>query len=311
MRNEEQRDQGGRDTHTKIEKERFKSMRFLLDCVTCCGFGYGAPRSPVCITPSAFSRNLCDERNSLVSRPPPSRRRRRRKQRGRLYSTPDWKPSLGSICEDDVVPQRCDSVKSERGGKRKTADAAVHYRVNNIDYVFSAMLHVSRYLQRKLKQKRRYRKRRHLCYRIEHNIHVEIGLEVDDVQAQADAVGEALSVGGGDGGHELGGLGDSASDEVPSGGFGDEGDDEEEEEEGGDGGGDVESAPLGEDVGDGGEEGDAGGEEVEGGHAGGASLGGAHGLGGEDEGAEADAAGAEAGEEAEEEVGGVVRRESR
>lgn len=60
-----------------------------------------------------------------------------------------------------------------------------------------------------------------------------------------------------------------------------------------------------------GEGGDAGGEEVEGGHACHAALGRADGFGGEDEGAEADPARAEAGEEAEEGVGVVVRAEGR
>lgn len=113
-------------------------------------------------------------------------------------------------------------------------------------------------------------------------------------------------VGGGDIRHEFCGVGDSSSDEVPPGRFGDKGDDEEEEEKGREGRGEVERAPLWEEEGGGREKGDAGGEEVEGGHASRAALGGADGLGGEDEGAEADAAGAEAGEEAEEEVGEVV-----
>lgn len=126
------------------------------------------------------------------------------------------------------------------------------------------------------------------------------------VEGENGGVGEVAAVGFGDGGHQIGGMGDSAADEEPSGGLGDEGEDEEEEEEGGNRGGDVEMAPWFEGVGYGGEEGDAGGEEVEGGHSGDAALGGADGLGGEDEGAEADAAGAESGEEAEECVDPVV-----
>lgn len=115
-----------------------------------------------------------------------------------------------------------------------------------------------------------------------------------------------LAVGGGDGGHEFHGFANSASDEVPSRGFGDEREDDDEEDEGGDRGGNVESTPFLEDVGDAGEEGNAGGKEVEGGHAGGATLRGSNGLSGEYEGAEANAAGAEAGEEAEDDVGPVV-----
>ena len=115
-----------------------------------------------------------------------------------------------------------------------------------------------------------------------------------------------VAVGGCDGGHDLHGLFDSSSHKVPPWGLGDEGKDEEDEDEGGQGGGEVEVPPCWEEVGNAGEERDAGGEEVEGGHAGGAAHCGPHGLGGEDEGAEANAAGAEAGEDAEDDVGPVV-----
>lgn len=126
------------------------------------------------------------------------------------------------------------------------------------------------------------------------------------VEGENNTSWKVVTVGGGNGGHDFHGLRFSSSYEVPSRGLRDEGEDEDEEDEGGEGGDYVEIAPCGEDVGKDGEEGDAGGEEVEGGHANCTPHFGAHRLGGEDEGAEADATGAAAGEEAEEDVEGVV-----
>lgn len=97
-----------------------------------------------------------------------------------------------------------------------------------------------------------------------------------------------------------------AADEVPARGFGEGGEDKDDEGKGRERGGDVERTPGGrEGCGHGGKDDDACGEEVEDGHACCGSTGWADGLGGKDEGGGAHGAGEEAGEGAEDEVGGV------
>ncbi|KAA8523760.1 hypothetical protein F0562_010183 [Nyssa sinensis] len=113
-------------------------MRFFLEFVSCCG--YACRSSDPTATPSPPP----DETRSLVHSPPPSQPntcRYRRRKRGRVAvsrsgSVVEWRPSLGAISEDNVVPEkeRPEAVRSERILKRKVASTArVHVRTYSDD----------------------------------------------------------------------------------------------------------------------------------------------------------------------------------
>lgn len=114
-------------------------MKFFLEFVACCGLpltdSSSAPTAPA---PGA------EESKSLVK----SSRERQRKKRGRLSqsgsasaasASAEWKPSLYSISEDNVIiAKRGDDRKAEaqRVVKRKSGpgNAGVHVRSFNDDY---------------------------------------------------------------------------------------------------------------------------------------------------------------------------------
>ncbi|KAI4322842.1 hypothetical protein L6164_022497 [Bauhinia variegata] len=104
-------------------------MRFFLEFVSCCG----SPSEPAVM--ERASLELRKETSTLV----PAVRYNRRKKRGRAAQ--DWRPSLGSISEDNDPPQRerevprNGTVRSEREAKRKSASPAkVRCRSYNDDF---------------------------------------------------------------------------------------------------------------------------------------------------------------------------------
>ncbi|KAJ7948514.1 Serine/threonine-protein kinase MRCK gamma like [Quillaja saponaria] len=108
-------------------------MRFFLEFVPCCG--HVITRRTVEATSSPPSS---EERRSLV----PLSRSLRRRKRGRQnsMSSADWKPSLGSISEDNVVAEKVDERNGASGSDRKVkrksgSDDRVHNRTYNDDYV--------------------------------------------------------------------------------------------------------------------------------------------------------------------------------
>ncbi|XP_061348801.1 uncharacterized protein LOC133294168 isoform X2 [Gastrolobium bilobum] len=95
-------------------------MRFFLDFVSCCGCAV-------------------DPTNNLVP-PPPSQALRSKKR-----DAPHWRPSLGSISEDNAPPQRERGTVASGGDlKRRSSTRAVaaatakaHHRYYSVDYDYS------------------------------------------------------------------------------------------------------------------------------------------------------------------------------
>ncbi|KAH0986807.1 hypothetical protein GBA52_014205 [Prunus armeniaca] len=93
-------------------------MKFLLEFVSCCGIA-----RPATIGEQA---PLSEETSSLVPR-----RMRRRRKRGRLGNSgstspnsAEWRPSLTSISEDNVVAMVVDrTAEVERAVKRKSGQS--------------------------------------------------------------------------------------------------------------------------------------------------------------------------------------------
>lgn len=108
-------------------------MRFFLEFVSCCGTT--TQRTAVQTTTAE------EEERSLV---PTFSLTRRQRKRGKLgataaAATPEWRPSLGAISEDNIVPPRArsDGVRNGKFGperevcKRSAAAGAaakVHHR---------------------------------------------------------------------------------------------------------------------------------------------------------------------------------------
>ncbi|THG02151.1 uncharacterized protein LOC114294438 [Camellia sinensis] len=101
-------------------------MKSLLEFVTCCG---SAPSRPDPLR--------AKERQFLVlpssrqrQRQRPSRGRYQNRKRGSSGSSADWRPSLGAILEDNVVPEsererwRSMNAGSERMLKRKVSSSS-------------------------------------------------------------------------------------------------------------------------------------------------------------------------------------------
>ncbi|KAF7822825.1 uncharacterized protein G2W53_020969 [Senna tora] len=117
-------------------------MRFFLEFVSCWGPTTQRP------TPHHTTTSAQEEIRSLV--PPSNSRTRHRKKRGRLGASaapPEWRPSLGSISETNIVPQRGDGrngkVGPEREVKRKSdAAAKASYGSNDYTTIFSDAIYV-------------------------------------------------------------------------------------------------------------------------------------------------------------------------
>ncbi|KAL7186424.1 hypothetical protein ACSBR2_028214 [Camellia fascicularis] len=101
-------------------------MKSLLEFVTCCG---SAPSRPDPLR--------AEERQFLVlpssrqrQRQRPARGRYQNRKRGSSGSSADWRPSLGAISEDNVVPEsererwRSMNAGSERMLKRKVSSSS-------------------------------------------------------------------------------------------------------------------------------------------------------------------------------------------
>ncbi|KAA8531807.1 hypothetical protein F0562_006476 [Nyssa sinensis] len=113
-------------------------MRFFLEFVSCCGFAFCS--LDLTTTPSPPP----EETRSLVHSPPLSQPNTccyRRRKRGRVAVSRsswvvEWRPSLGAISKDNVVPEKekPEVVRSERILKRKVASTArVHVRTYSDD----------------------------------------------------------------------------------------------------------------------------------------------------------------------------------
>ncbi|CAK9150307.1 unnamed protein product [Ilex paraguariensis] len=102
------------------------SMKFLLELVSCCGT-ISRPSVPTSPPPA-------DETRCLVpSTPPESRRKRGRVASKRSAYTPQWRPSLHAISEDNVVVESKERavVGSERVLKRKVEPPTGKVRIRS------------------------------------------------------------------------------------------------------------------------------------------------------------------------------------
>ncbi|XP_028796775.1 uncharacterized protein LOC114752217 [Neltuma alba] len=109
-------------------------MSFLLEFASCCGCAASRSPVPATFSPSSSSYYYGEKRRSFVPRRPthrplPSFRPRHVLKRRRLAARAKWRPTLLPISEDDEVEtQRCDSIRSEKQGMRRSdASRALHY----------------------------------------------------------------------------------------------------------------------------------------------------------------------------------------
>ena len=100
-------------------------MRFFLEFVSCCA------------SPRHTSESLVpaeDEDRWLVPAPVVAVASVRRPNRKRKVGAPDWRPSLGSISEDVMVPQKCAVASAGREGKKKSGARGGAGRVYHRSY---------------------------------------------------------------------------------------------------------------------------------------------------------------------------------
>ncbi|KAH7546608.1 hypothetical protein FEM48_Zijuj01G0219200 [Ziziphus jujuba var. spinosa] len=121
-------------------------MKFFFEFVAC----WGLPITDRSSVPAAPASRADDAAKPLVVSSSSLRKRHRRK-RGRLghsgsasvaaaAAAVEWKPSLGSICEDKVVAMKGEEDRTAGGAERivkrksETKNARVHVRTFNEDY---------------------------------------------------------------------------------------------------------------------------------------------------------------------------------
>jgi len=100
-------------------------MRFFLEFVSCCA------------SPRHTSDSLVpaeDEGKWLVPAPVVAVASVRRQNRKRKVGASDWRPSLGSISEDVIVPQKCTVASAGREGKKKSGARGGAGRVYHRSY---------------------------------------------------------------------------------------------------------------------------------------------------------------------------------